>query len=66
MLMVYPAAMKRGSEERECALSSWLVFPAASNGESKKRTRMFSAAFYVAHGGDPGRMASVIFIGRNM
>ena len=32
----------------------------------EERVRMVSAAFYVARGGDPGRMASVILIGQNI
>ena len=43
-----------------------MVFPAASKGGSKERVIMVSMAFYVARGGDPGRMASVILIGQNM
>ena len=43
-----------------------MVYPAASKGGSEERTRMVSAAFYVARRGDPGRMALVILIGRNM
>ena len=48
-----------------CSLTL-LVCPAVSKGGSEERARMVSAAFYVARGGDPGRMASVILIGRNM
>ena len=60
----------RDSEEesvkkRECALSCWLVCPTASKWGSKERVKMVSAAFYFARGGDPGRMPSVILIGRN-
>ena len=43
-----------------------MVCPASSKGGSKERARMVRAAFYVARGGDPGRMASVILIGRNI
>ena len=55
-----------GREEIECALSCWLVGPAASEWRSEERARMASAAFYVAWGGDPSRMASVILIGQNI
>ena len=34
--------------------------------EEAERARMVSAAFYVARGGDPGRMSSVILIEGNM
>ena len=43
-----------------------MVCPAASKGGSEEWARMVSAAFYVARGGDPGRMVSVILIGRNI
>ena len=55
-----------GREERECALSCWLVCPAASKGESEESVRIVSAAFYVTQGDDLGRMASIILIGQNI
>ena len=64
--LVCPTASKGGSEERECVFSHWLVCPTASTGGSEERVRMVSAAFYVAYGGDPGKIASVILIGQNM
>ena len=52
-----------GSEEGVCSLSCWLACPAAGQWGSEK---CLAQPFMLPRGGDPGRMASVIFIGRNI
>ena len=49
-----------------CGEKKKIVCPTASKGGSEEKARMISAVFCVAHGGDLGRMASVILIRRNI
>ena len=61
-----PAAGQWGSEKRECALSHWLVCPAARKRKRKEGEKWLAWPFMLPRGGDPGRIASIILIGRNI
>ena len=62
-----PLLLAREEAKRENVISrvDWSVLLLASE-EEKRGREWLARTFYVARGGDQGRMASVILIGRNI